>query len=39
MYIPLGMPLSLDTYGYVMVAALVVVLAINAIKKLLSHNH
>ncbi len=33
------MPLSIDTYGYVMVAALVVIGIINLVKKVFSHHH
>jgi len=33
------MPLSIDTYGYVMVAALVVIGIINLVKKVFSHHN
>lgn len=38
MYIPLGMPLSLDIYGYVMIAALVVIGVVNLAKKVFSQH-
>ncbi len=33
------MPLSIDIYGYVMLAALVVIGLVNLAKKVLSHHH
>lgn len=33
------MPLSIDIYGYVMIAALVVIGIVNIAKKIFSHHH